>query len=61
MVLPGGLGNLLYRGRDAWLRRLARKRGLVVSSLMADEAGAEVPEAIKVALPDQPDQVGASR
>jgi branched-chain amino acid transport system permease protein len=61
MVLPGGLGNLLYRGRDALLRRLARKKGIVVSSLLADEAGDDAPDAIKVALPEQPDQVGAAR
>jgi branched-chain amino acid transport system permease protein len=57
MVLPGGLGNLAYRGRDAWLRRLARKRGIVVSSLVADTAGDDAPEAIKVALPERPDDV----
>ena len=54
MILPGGLGNLLYRGRDALLRRLARKRGIVVSSLLADSAGDEAPEAIKVAMPERP-------
>ena len=59
LVLPGGLSNLLYRGRDALLRRLARERGIVVASLLADEADADdVPEAIKVALPPQP--VGSS-
>ncbi|MDQ6697171.1 MAG: hypothetical protein M3Z46_06905, partial [Actinomycetota bacterium] len=36
MLLPGGLGNLLYRGRDAALRRLARRRGIVVPSLSGD-------------------------
>jgi branched-chain amino acid transport system permease protein len=36
-VIPGGLADLLYRGRDAVLRRVARKRrGLVVPSLVAD-------------------------
>jgi branched-chain amino acid transport system permease protein len=35
-VLPGGLGELLYRGRDALLRRIADRRGLVVPSLVAD-------------------------
>ena len=54
MVLPGGLGNLAYRGRDAFLRSLARRRGIVVASLLADAAGADAPEAIKVALPDAP-------
>ena len=54
LVLPGGLSNLMYRLRDAGLRRIARRRGIVVASLLADEGGAEVPEAIKVALPDRP-------
>jgi len=35
-MLPGGLGQLLYRGRDALLRRVADRRGLVVPSLVAD-------------------------
>jgi len=55
MILPGGIGNLLYRGRDALLRRLAARRGIVVASLLADTAGEGAPDAIKVALPDRPD------
>ena len=35
-ILPGGLGSLLYKTRDAWLRRVARRRQLVVPSLIAD-------------------------
>jgi branched-chain amino acid transport system permease protein len=35
-MLPGGLGQLLFRGRDALLRRVAARRGLVVPSLVAD-------------------------
>jgi hypothetical protein len=54
LALPGGLGNLLFRGRDALLRRLATRRGIVVASLVADEAGDDAPEAIRVALPDRP-------
>ena len=54
LMLPGGLGNLVYRGRDAILRSIARRRGIVVSSLLADEGGDELPDAIKVALPEQP-------
>ncbi len=41
MVLPGGLGNLLYRARDAGLRWLARQRKIVVPSLSADQHVAE--------------------
>jgi branched-chain amino acid transport system permease protein len=38
LVLPGGLGDLVYRLRDGWLRWVARRRGLVVPSLLADVA-----------------------
>lgn len=58
MVAPGGLGNLMFRLRDAGLRRLARRRGIVVASLLADEAGDDAPAALKVAMPGAPD--GAS-
>jgi branched-chain amino acid transport system permease protein len=60
MVLPGGLANLVYRGRDAMLRRLAARRGIVVASLLADTAGDDAPEAIKVALPDRPEGLDGS-
>lgn len=36
MALPGGLADLLIRLRDAFLRRLARRRGIIVPSLIAD-------------------------
>jgi branched-chain amino acid transport system permease protein len=36
LVLPNGLGGLLYEARDALLRRLATARGIVVPSLLAD-------------------------
>jgi branched-chain amino acid transport system permease protein len=36
MVLPAGLGGLLYDIRDELLRRLARARNIVVPSLLAD-------------------------
>ena len=42
MVLPGGLGSLLYRVRDAWLRRVARRHDLVVPSLIADIGAPEL-------------------
>lgn len=54
LAVPGGLGNLLFRGRDALLRRLAARKGIVVSSLLADEAGDDAPAAIKVAMPERP-------
>ena len=36
LVFPGGLGGALYDARDAGLRWLARRRGIVVASLLAD-------------------------
>ncbi|MCB0978912.1 MAG: ABC transporter permease [Acidimicrobiales bacterium] len=50
LVLPGGLADLVFRGRDALLRRLARKKEIVVPSLLADTAdGADVPPALHIA------------
>jgi branched-chain amino acid transport system permease protein len=62
-MLPGGLGELLFRARDGALRRIAARRGLVVPSLVADvrteeaddpddvadvvQAADEVPEAVQ--------------
>jgi branched-chain amino acid transport system permease protein len=36
MFLPEGLGGVLYGIRDGFLRRVAKRRGLVVPSLLAD-------------------------
>jgi ABC-type branched-subunit amino acid transport system ATPase component/ABC-type branched-subunit amino acid transport system permease subunit len=35
---PGGLGELFGRLRDAWLRRVADRRGLLVPALLADRS-----------------------
>lgn len=43
LVVPGGLGSVLYRLRDEALRWTARRRGIAVPSLVAD--GGEDPEA----------------
>jgi branched-chain amino acid transport system permease protein len=37
MFLPGGLGEFVFRGRDRLLRAVARRRDLVVPSLLADQ------------------------
>ena len=37
LVLPNGLGGLLFRLRDLWLRSVVRRRGLVVPSLVGDD------------------------
>lgn len=39
LVVPGGLGGALFRGRDLALGWLARRRGLVVPGLVADGPG----------------------
>ena len=36
LVLPGGLGGLIYRVRDLWLRSVAQRNDVVVPSLLAD-------------------------
>jgi branched-chain amino acid transport system permease protein len=43
LVLPGGLGQLIYSLRDRVLIRIANRRGILVPSLVADkrEAGAK--------------------
>jgi branched-chain amino acid transport system permease protein len=39
MIVPGGLSDVAYRLRDAWLRSVATRRGIVVASLLADRGG----------------------
>jgi branched-chain amino acid transport system permease protein len=41
MLFPSGLGGLVYRGRDAALRWVARRRGLVVPSFVEVAVDAE--------------------
>jgi branched-chain amino acid transport system permease protein len=38
MILPGGIGAVLYDTRDWLLRQVAQRRGILVPSLMADRA-----------------------
>jgi branched-chain amino acid transport system permease protein len=38
LLMPEGLGGACYRARDLWLRWIARRRGIVVPSLLADVA-----------------------
>lgn len=41
MLLPGGLGGLMYSIRDQGLRWVAARRGIVVPSLLADRRAAD--------------------
>ncbi|MEA3076206.1 MAG: branched-chain amino acid transport system permease protein livM [Actinomycetota bacterium] len=52
IFLPEGLGGLVYRARDGYLRRVARKHGLVVPSLLADKrvVAEDAPVVIDTAL-----------
>jgi branched-chain amino acid transport system permease protein len=46
LVLPGGLGSGMYRLRDEILRWIAKRRGIVVPSLLADVRQAADEEAV---------------
>jgi branched-chain amino acid transport system permease protein len=51
IFLPEGLGGLVYRLRDVFLRRVANRHGLIVPSLLADKRQAEdAPVVIDTAL-----------
>lgn len=41
MLLPGGLAGVVYRLRDLWLRSVARRKRVIVPSLLADVASEE--------------------
>lgn len=59
MLLPGGLGSVMYAARDRFLRRVARRRGLIVPSLVADlRASDDVPS---VAGPMSENREGSTR
>jgi len=38
LIFPSGLGGLVYRLRDRWLRSVARRNAIIVPSLVADVA-----------------------
>jgi branched-chain amino acid transport system permease protein len=52
LFLPDGLGGLMYRVRDSYLRRIARRRDILVPSLLADKRAMndEAPIVIDAAL-----------
>ncbi|HET7310003.1 MAG TPA: ABC transporter permease [Mycobacteriales bacterium] len=53
---PGGLAGWVFEERDKWLRRLAKKHGIHVPSLLADrrvdDTDATMPEPLPVSLPE---------
>jgi branched-chain amino acid transport system permease protein len=55
MIIPAGIGDVVYRVRDAALRWVAQRRGLIVPSLLAD---ARPPDA--ASLPDAASPPGAA-
>ena len=46
-LLPGGFGSVLYGIRDAWLRFVARRRGIVAPALVTD-AGVSRPPLVRI-------------
>ena len=46
-IAPGGAAQVFYGARDAWLRWVASRRGIVVPSLLADSREDEVSEEIE--------------
>ena len=56
MILPGGIGAAIADVRDAYLRWVARRRNLLVPSLLADRKADE-----PVVLPDADDRAPRSK
>jgi ABC-type branched-subunit amino acid transport system ATPase component/ABC-type branched-subunit amino acid transport system permease subunit len=51
-LLPGGFGSVLYAIRDWWLRAVARRRGIVVPSLVTGGGDTSaVPTSVPIAAP----------
>jgi branched-chain amino acid transport system permease protein len=53
LVVPGGLGSLVYKVRDLWLRWVAERNEILVPSMVADKRVEEAPpppEAIQEAV-----------
>jgi branched-chain amino acid transport system permease protein len=43
LIMPAGLGGMMFRLRDLWLRSVAKRRGIVVPSMVADVGEPEPP------------------
>jgi hypothetical protein len=57
MFFPGGLGELVFRVRDWFLRRFAERHGVLVPSLLADvrtdtysPSGQDAPDDVEATL-----------
>ena len=50
LLLPEGLGGLVYELRDRYLRWVARRRGIVVASLGGEAAAATTDEDLVIDL-----------
>jgi branched-chain amino acid transport system permease protein len=62
LVFPGGFGSLLAIGRDTWLRWIARRRNLVVPSLMGERIGeAEEPSPLTAESTEPADEAVTAR
>ncbi len=55
LFLPEGLGGLVYSQRDRYLRWVARRRGILVPSLVADHRPDEPTAAARSAADEMPD------
>ncbi|MEZ5244480.1 MAG: ABC transporter permease [Acidimicrobiales bacterium] len=55
LVVPSGIGGLLYWLRDQWLRWVATQRGIIVPSLLADVAPTKAEEAAVLGVDPLPD------
>jgi branched-chain amino acid transport system permease protein len=60
MIFPSGLGGVLALGRDSWLRWVARRRDLVVPSLMGERLADAEPEEPEVLLGSEARETAAA-
>jgi branched-chain amino acid transport system permease protein len=51
LVIPGGIGSVVYRLRDTWLRWVAERHGIEVPSMIADR---RVEPVASVPAPEEP-------
>lgn len=59
MFLPGGVGSMIFKGRDRLLREFADRRGITVPSLIADSAARDTVAATLPLAAEPADEAGA--